>query len=142
MERTAVNLVRDFILHVRSGNAPDTAPNYLSATVVAHQVISGAEHIIERTPQDYSEHIHEFLACYGPYQLQIEELIAQDNKVYVRWQQVGTHLAEICGYAPTGLPLTTVGSAVYLVNDGLITEYWIQQENQGLIAQLRNNRHN
>jgi predicted ester cyclase len=140
MERTAANVVKDFILHVRSGNAPETALNYMSATVIAHQVISGAEHIIQRTPQDYSEHIHEFLACYGQYQLQIEELIAQDNKVYVRWQQVGTHQGEISGYAPTGLPLTTVGSAVYLVNDGLITEYWIQQENQGLLAQLRNNR--
>ncbi|HDX8379922.1 TPA: ester cyclase [Aeromonas salmonicida] len=66
----------------------------------------------------------------------IEEFLAQGEKVYVRWRQEGRHLGNILGYEPTGLTLSTVGSAVYRVSGKKIVEYWIQQENQGLHNQL------
>lgn len=132
-------VVRGFVEQVRSGKRPDLAKDYLAPVVLAHQVISGEKHTIKRTPDSYTEHIHEFLECYGQYDLVIEELIAQDNRVYVRWRQKGQHRAPILNFPPTGLPLTSVGSAVYHVNGGKITEYWIQQENEGLNAQLEQN---
>ena len=64
---------------------------------------------------------------------------AEDDKVFVRWKQTGTHLATIDGYKPTGLPLTDFGSAVYLIQDGKITEYWILLDRFGLDVQLKKN---
>jgi predicted ester cyclase len=92
-----------------------------------------------RTPADYTEHVHEFLTCYGQCDFTVQDMLCDDDKVYVRWQQIGQHLTEIMGFQPTGKTLSTVGSAVYRGVDDKIVEYWIQQENQGLFTQLRAN---
>ncbi|MFF5422580.1 ester cyclase, partial [Streptomyces misionensis] len=39
-------------------------------------------------------------------------------------------------YRPTGAQVTAMTSAVYRVEDGLIVEYWIQIDRQGITAQL------
>ncbi|MCY9822888.1 ester cyclase [Aeromonas media] len=129
-------VVRGFIEHVRSGKKPELAVQYLAPVVVAHQIVSGVSEAIERTPENYRLHVEEFLEAYGDYELFIEEFLAQGEKVYVRWRQEGRHLGNILGYEPTGLTLSTVGSAVYRVSGNKIVEYWIQQENQGLHNQL------
>ncbi|MDM5063062.1 ester cyclase [Aeromonas salmonicida] len=129
-------VVRGFIEHVRSGKNPELAVQYLAPIVVAHQIISGVSEAIERTPGNYRLHVEEFLEAYGDYELFIEEILAQGQKVYVRWRQEGRYLGNILGYEPTGLTLSTVGSAVYQVSGNKIVEYWIQQENQGLHNQL------
>ncbi|MFQ2100577.1 ester cyclase [Aeromonas sanarellii] len=129
-------VVRGFIDHVRSGKNPELAIQYLSPVVVAHQIVSGVSKAIERTPDNYRLHIEEFLEAYGDYELFIEEFLVQGEKAYVRWRQEGRHLGNILGYEPTGLTLSTVGSAVYRVSENKIVEYWIQQENQGLHNQL------
>lgn len=133
-------VVRAFVERVRAGVAPDEAALYMAPQVMAHQVQSSVRsEAIARTPANYAEHIREFLHCFGRFSLQIEELLAQGNKVYVRWRQTGQHLAEIEGYAPTGLPLVTVDSAVYQVEDGKIVAYWIQPQGSGLLQQLQHN---
>ena len=43
------------------------------------------------------------IGIYGNFSLEIQELLVQDSKVYIRWKQVGTHIGEIDGYEPTGL---------------------------------------
>ncbi|RKF22297.1 ester cyclase [Alginatibacterium sediminis] len=139
MHQSASEVVRLFIQEVRSGKYPEHAQKYMAPMVMAHQVYSGQAQVIERTPQNYTQHIHEFLECFGQYQFEIEEFINQGAKVYVRWRQIGHHRATILGYEATGLPIDTVGSAVYRVEDGKIIEYWIQQENEGLLAQLETN---
>jgi len=109
-------VVRGFIDHVRSGKKPELAVQYLAPVVVSHQIVSGVSEAIERTPENYRLHVEEFLEAYGDYELFIE--------------------GNILGYEPTGLTLSTVGSAVYRVSGNKIVEYWIQQENQGLRNQL------
>ena len=139
MEKSPKLVVLGFIERVRSGKEPESASSYMAENIKAHQIFSGKEELVIRTPENYTEHIYEFLECYGQFNLAIEEILCEENKVYVRWQQSGHHLTSILGFEPTGKPLITSGSAVYLVENGLIVEYWIQQENQGLLAQLQNN---
>jgi len=136
---SAEHVVRDFIEFVRSGKQPELAINYMAATVTAHQIISGEAIAIERTPQNYTDHINEFIDCYGTFDLVVEEFIAQQSKVYVRWRQIGVHQNAILGYPATGKTLITTDSAVYRVENEKIVEYWIQQESDGLKAQLKRN---
>lgn len=140
MEKSAKSVVTNFINLVRSGKAPQRANEFMAKQITAHQVVSGSNQIIIRTPENYTEHVHEFLECYGQFELEVQELLADGDKVYVRWLQKGTHMTEIMGFAATKKPLNTLGSAVYRVEDGLIVEYWIQQENLGLLEQLEQNR--
>ncbi len=138
MENAAA-VVRGFLADVRSGRNPAAAATYMAERVLAHQMNAENLEVVERSPANYTAHIEEFLALFGPFELIIDEFIAQDDKVYVRWRQLGTHLGAVAGYAPTGLPLVEVSSAVYRVADGHIVEYWIQTDRLGTLEQLRRN---
>jgi reactive intermediate/imine deaminase len=132
-------IVREFLETVRSGKQPERAWKFMADTVLAHQMNSENPEVIKRTPQNYTEHVREFLTLYGQYDFEITELIAGNDKVYARWKQTGKHISDIDQYKATGLPLIEIGSAVYRVENGKIAEYWIQVDRQGFELQLQQN---
>lgn len=132
-------IVRNFLLDVRSGKYPRKAKDYMADVVLAHQVASENPETIRRSPENYCEHIEEFLQSYGNYSFEIIHLIADGNKVFALWKISGLHLAEIDGHPATGLPVTDFASATYLVENGKITEYWVQIDRTGMEIQLQKN---
>lgn len=132
-------IVKMFLTNVRSGLHPEDAILYMADTVLAHQITSENPTTVKRTPENYASHVREFLALFGNYQFEITELIASEEKVYVRWKQTGKHIAEIDGYSPTHLPLIEYTSAVYRVKEKKIVEYWIQMDRLGFDIQLKQN---
>ncbi|MET1175286.1 ester cyclase [Paenibacillus sp. FSL P4-0176] len=137
---TAEQIVRTFFEEVRSGRNPDYASRVMAEQVLAHQVISEEEVTVTRTPSDYVDHVREMIEAYGEFLLEIQELLAQGDKVYVRWRQAGTHIGEVNGYSPTNLPVIEIASAVYRVENERIAEYWIQIDRLGIEKQLERNR--
>ncbi|MFB9841924.1 Rid family hydrolase [Mucilaginibacter ginsenosidivorans] len=132
-------IVSAFFEVVRSGREPDRAAEFMADTVLAHQMNSENPEVVKRSPQNYADHVKEFLALYGRYDLEVTELIANGNKVYARWKQTGKHLQDIDGHKATNLPLTEIGSAVYRIANGKIAEYWIQLDRRGFELQLQQN---
>lgn len=130
-------IVKAFLTEVRSGKTPENAKLYLTETVLAHQVNAENETTVKRTPENYADHVREFLTQYGDYSFQITELLADGDKVYARWKQTSHHLTNLDGYAPTGKPLIEIASAVYRVQNGKIVEYWIQIDRFGFEQQLK-----
>ncbi len=122
-------VVEEFLQAVRS-----------AAKIVAHQLNSEAPTDVLRTPEDYARHVAEFKRDYGDFELEVTELIAEGDRVYARWRQIGCHVGAIDGFAPTRRKVVELASAVYRVVDGRIVEYWIQVDRQGTEAQLRSNR--
>jgi predicted ester cyclase len=137
---TPEQIVRNFFDKVRSGHNPDYSINLMAEKVLAHQIISEEESTVIRTPEDYAEHVREMIEAYGNFSLEIQEFLVQGNKVYVRWKQVGTHVGEVDGYQPTGLPVIQMASAVYRIEDEKISEYWIQIDRSGIQKQLERNK--
>lgn len=129
-------LVKRFLEDVRSGKNPDHAVLYMADTLLAHQMNAEEETTVKRTPQNYAEHVKEFLTLYGNFKFELTELIAEDDKVYVRWKQTGKHLGTIDGYPATGKQLIEIASSVYRIEKGKIAEYWIQIDRSGLEKQL------
>ncbi len=121
--KASQQIVKEFLLTVRAGKNPEKAKDFMADKVLAHQMNAENPQTVERTPQNYADHIKEFQAMYGNFQFEITELIAQDNKVYARWKQIGKHLTQIDGYPATGLPLIEVASAVYRLENGRVAEY-------------------
>jgi predicted ester cyclase len=130
-------VVSGFMADVRSGKSPDRAFAYMHAKVLAHQMNAEGETVVERTPAQYADHIRGFITTFGKYDFKVTEQIAQDDRVYVRWQQDGLHLATIDGELPSNKPLREIASAVFRVQDGKIAEYWIQIDRYGLDRQLK-----
>ncbi|MEN9655435.1 MAG: hypothetical protein RL311_343 [Bacteroidota bacterium] len=133
-------IVRQFLEQVRSGKFPENAVLFMADSILAHQMNSENQTTVIRTPRNYSEHIEEFVTLFGNFTFEITELIADEDKVYTRWKQIGNHLTEIDGYKPTGKPLIEVASCVYRLENGKIVEYWIQIDRLGFENQLKTNQ--
>ena len=138
--KSTKEVVEGFLKEVRSGLDPDRAGQYMADTVLAHQVTVEQPTTVLRTPANYAKHVRDFLTLFGKFKLEIQELLADGNKVYVRWVQTGKHLAEVDGYTPTGLPLVEVTSVVYRVEREKIVEYWLQTDRLGFDQQLKQNQ--
>ena len=118
-------LIQSFLLEVRSGKNPSAAGDYMAAQVIANQVVSEEVMTITRTPQEYPALVEEMVQEYGAFDFRIDELIAEGNKVYARWTQVGNGI-------------TQVTSCVYRIERNQISEYWIQIDRLGV--QIQKNR--
>ena len=132
-------IVKQFLEQVRSGKFPEKASLYMADSILAHQMNAENETTVIRTPQNYSEHIEDFVRMFGQFSFEITDLIAEEDKVYARWKQIGNHLAEIDGYQPTGNPLIEIASCVYRLENNKIAEYWIQIDRLGFEKQLQQN---
>lgn len=140
--QSSEKIVRDFLSNVRTGLRPGDAKLYMADTVLAHQVTSESPTTVKRTPANYTSHVNEFKRLFGNYEFEITELIASNDKVYVRWKQTGKHMAEIDDFEPTQLPLIEYTSAVYRIEKKRIVEYWIQMDRLGFDLQLKANQKN
>ncbi|MBC1499012.1 ester cyclase [Listeria weihenstephanensis] len=120
-------IVSEFFKIVRSGKEIERASEFMVDRVIAHQVQAEKEYSVTRSPQDYTDHVREMLDEYGDFSLEIQEVLADGAKVYVRWRQIGEN--------QKGKEIIEIASAVYLVENGKIVEYWIQIDRKGLELQ-------
>lgn len=139
-EQQNKEIIKQFLETVRAGKTPGDANLFMADTVLAHQMNAEDQTTVKRTPQNYSEHVREFLKMYGNFSFEITELLSEGDKVYVRWLQKGRHLTEIDGYPATGKPLNEIASAVYRLDNYKIVEYWIQIDRFGFEKQLEQNK--
>lgn len=137
--RSPKETVELFLREVRSGLHPEKAEEYMADSILAHQVNSENPVTVYRTPSNYTAHVKEFLSLFGKFEFTVTELIADGEKVYARWIQKGTHLADIDNFKATGMPLIEYTSAVYRVENGKIVEYWLQSDRLGFEQQLKKN---
>lgn len=67
----------------------------------------------------------------------VDDLIAEDDKVVVRWRLLGTHLGDFRGIAPTGRAIALKGIAIYRVEGGKLMERWVVTDLHGLLEEIR-----
>jgi predicted ester cyclase len=67
----------------------------------------------------------------------VDDLIAEGNRVVVRWRLLGTHKGEFQGIAPTGRAITLKGIAIYRVEDSKLMERWVVSDLYGVLEQIR-----
>lgn len=66
----------------------------------------------------------------------IDDLIAEQDKVVVRWTHRGTHQAEFLGMPATGKSFTIGGIDIHGLRDGKMAEHWDMVDQLGLLQQL------
>ena len=69
-------------------------------------------------------------------QIEIEDLIAEGDKVVGRVTARGTHQGEFMGIPPTGKPVSFNAIDVVRIAGGKIVERWSQADNLALLQQL------
>jgi len=79
---------------------------------------------------------HGFRTVFPDLHVTIEDVVAAGDRVVVRWTGEGTHAGELAGVAATGRPVRWGGIDVYRLAGGRIAEWWRNDDQAGLLAQL------
>ena len=66
----------------------------------------------------------------------VEEMIAEGDRVVVRWTGSGTHVGAFMGIPPTGRSFTISGIDIYRMADGKMAEHWHVVDQLALLGQL------
>jgi steroid delta-isomerase-like uncharacterized protein len=82
------------------------------------------------------QYLASILAAFPDIRYTIEDLVAEGDKVVIRWSGTGTHQGEFMGLAPTGKQMTTSGTDTYRIVEGKIVEYRGQWDFLGFLQQL------
>ncbi len=68
---------------------------------------------------------------------ELEEIVAEDNRVVIRWTVRGIHIGQFMGQEPTGKPLELKGINIYQVLEGQIVANHEQTNMAEVIQRLK-----
>ena len=68
--------------------------------------------------------------------VRVEDLLAEGDKVTVRYVYEADHSGELMGIEATGKRIRLPGIFIARIEDGKIAEYWRQEDHLGLMQQL------
>jgi steroid delta-isomerase-like uncharacterized protein len=77
-----------------------------------------------------------FFVAFPDGRFTIQDLIAEENKVAMRYIYRGTHTGNFQGIQPTGKSFEVSGINLVRISNGKIAENWVGFDQLGLLAQL------
>ncbi len=69
-------------------------------------------------------------------QFVVEDVLAENDRVAIRWKWTGTHRGELNGFAPSNKRLENEGIAIYQLADGKVVRSWLQTDRLGVLQQV------
>jgi len=66
----------------------------------------------------------------------VDDMVAEGDKVTIRWAGKGTHRGALMEIAPTGKKVTITGISIIRIAGGKIVEEWTEQDMLGVLQQL------
>ena len=90
----------------------------------------------EHGPEAVKRGVASRRAAFPDIHVEIDEMIAADDKVVARLTFTGTHEGEFQGIAPTHKKITWSGIWIYRVADGKFVERWHSYDMLGMLQQM------
>jgi predicted ester cyclase len=88
-------------------------------------------------PQAFRDYYDDLRLTVPDARYEVDDLIAERDRVVVRWRLLGTHKGAFRGIAPTGRAITLKGIAIYRVEGGKLMERWVVSDLYGVLEQIR-----
>ena len=129
-ENKAFTLARGKAINQKDFSIIDkvVAPDIVYHRPTGHDVIHGI---------DAYKHVFQALYAAMPdYQFTLDDLIAEGDKVVMRFTLTGTFTGELRGIPPNNQKITVWGLAIDRIVDGKIVEGWERYDTLGLMQQL------
>ncbi len=104
------------------------APDYVNHTPASPDQPTG--------PEGVKGVVAMFRSAIPDLRVVVEDMIAEGDKVAVRYTLEGTHEGELFGVPPTGQRLSIKSIAVERVSDGKIREHWRVTDSLDMMQQL------
>ena len=86
--------------------------------------------------EDVFQAIKSHYASFPDWTHNIEDMIAEGEKIAVKLTQIGTHQAQYEGIAATGKKVTNPSISIMTIVNGQIKDWWIIEDNLGFMKQL------
>lgn len=77
-------------------------------------------------------------AAFPDFHNEVQEMIAEGDRVVARLMYTGTHRGEIFGVAATGKTVSYAGAAFFRIENSQVVQGWVLGDVAGLVEQLRN----
>ena len=90
-----------------------------------------------RGPDEFRKMRDMFFSALPDVRIEIEDVIANGERVAVRWRAVGTHTGEGFGFPGTRQQVNVRGTSWFVVHDGKLVEGWDTWNFGGLLESLR-----
>ena len=88
-------------------------------------------------PAGLKQYMLAFRAGFPDVKFHLEDVIAEDDRVLLRWWFEATHLGEFRGIPATGRRVTGIqGMIIMKTAEGRVIESWISVDRMGLLMQL------
>jgi steroid delta-isomerase-like uncharacterized protein len=90
----------------------------------------------ERGPSAFASTVISLRQGFPDIQFTIEDLIAEGDRVTVRWKWHGTHQGVFNGFPASQREATNEGIVIYQLTDGKIVRSWLQTDRLGVLQQI------
>ena len=87
-------------------------------------------------PEGIKRYVMMYRMAFPDVHFTIDDLIAEGERVVIRWTVTGTHKGELQGIAPTGRSVRVMGMVISRFAKGKVEEDWINFDALGLMQQL------
>ncbi len=77
-----------------------------------------------------------FCSAFPGFHDEIEDMLAEGDKVAARWRFHGTNSGSFQGMPPTGKAVNVTATGIFRVVDGKVTDNWVNFDMLGLLQQL------
>jgi predicted ester cyclase len=78
----------------------------------------------------------ELVQAFPDIRFEIEDMVAESDKVVVRFMASGTHKGQFGPIPPTGKQVRMLGYITHRLENGRIIEDWVVRDTYGLMMQL------
>jgi steroid delta-isomerase-like uncharacterized protein len=112
----------------------DVADEILSPDFVWHGAFSPGED--QRGPEGTKQVASAVIGAFPDRRITHEDIIAEGDKVLIRWSMSGTHQGELMGIPATGRRVTVRGFDLFRIEGGKIVEMWQEADQLGMMQQL------
>jgi steroid delta-isomerase-like uncharacterized protein len=131
MSKQNKTLARRWFEDLFSRGNLDVANEILSAELVDHLT-----HEDERGLEELKHYVSIYHTAFPDIQDTVEDIVAEGDKVVVRWTSGGTNQGEFMSVPPTGRHVTFSGMRLFHIAEKKIVESWVNIDERGLQEQL------
>ena len=89
-------------------------------------------------PAEFHKYYEQLHGAFPDVQITVDDVIAEGDKVAIRWTARMTHSGDHLGFKATGKAVILPGMSMIIVRDGMLHEGWNSADFGGMMAGLQN----
>lgn len=134
-QKRALQHNRGIIQRYFEGWANRGDPAVADALIATNLVLRNPPAVL-RSLEAYQQSMAAFHRAFPDLHFTVEDLVAERDRLVVRWTLRGTQHGEYQGHPATGKPMTVTGMSLFRLADGKIQEIHVNMDRFGMQQQL------